>query len=79
MINKSKVRQATLNMLYAVEENGGTLENFDSELFWRITQEKETDHFRTALAKALVHATRASVDSQRLLETRIEAVLNTIK
>lgn len=78
MINKSKVRQATLNMLYAVEENGGTLENFDSDLFWRITQEKETDHFRTALAKALVHATRASVDSQRLLETRIEAVLNTM-
>ena len=78
MINKSKVRQSALNMIYAVEENGGSLQNFDTELFWRISLEKETDHYRNAQAKALVHANRASADCSRLLETRITAALDAL-
>ena len=79
MINKSKVRQAALSLIYAVEENGGELQNFDLNLFWRISQEKETDHYRRALAKAIAHVARASVDSARLLETRIGAALEALK
>ncbi len=79
MINKSKVRQAALNLIYAVEENGGSMEAFDLNLFWAISQEKEVDTYRKTLAKAIVHTARASADSARLLTTRTEAVLNATK
>lgn len=79
MINKSKVRQSALNLIYAVEENGGDLNSFDLNLFWRISQEKETDHYRQALAKAIAHAGRASADSARLLETRLTAALDALR
>ena len=46
MINKSKVRQAALNLIYAIEENGGNIADFDLNLFWEIAQEKETDTYR---------------------------------
>ena len=79
MINKSKVRQTALNLIYAVEENGGTLENFDLNLFWDIALEKETDNYRKTLAKALLHTARASADSARLLNTRAQAALDAMK
>lgn len=79
MLNKSKVRQSALNLIYAVEENGGDLQGFDLNLFWRISQEKETDHYRQALAKAISHVARASADSARLLETRISAALDALR
>ncbi len=79
MLNKSKVRQSALNLIYAVEENGGDLQGFDLNLFWRISQEKETDHYRQALAKAISHVARASSDSARLLETRIAAALDALR
>jgi len=79
MINKSKVRQAALNLIYAVEENGGSMEHFDLNLFWAIAQEKETDTYRKTLAKSIVHTARASADSARLLSTRTEAVLSATK
>lgn len=79
MINKSKVRQAALNLIYAVEENGGTLENFDLNLFWEIAQEKEMDNYRKAQAKALLHAARSSADTARLLNTRGQAALDAMK
>ncbi len=78
MINKSKVRQSALGLIYAVEENGGELQNFDLNLFWRISQEKETDHYRQALCKAIAHVARASADSARLLATRAQAVLDAL-
>ena len=79
MINTSKVRQAALNLIYAVEENGGNITDFDLNLFWEIAQEKETDTYRKNLAKAIIHAARSSADSARLLNTRAEAALNAIK
>lgn len=78
MVNKSKVRQAALNLIYAVEESAGNLENFDMNLFWRITQEKETDHYRRALAKAIAHVARASADTARVLDTRVTAALDAL-
>lgn len=77
-INKSKVRQSALGLIYAVEENGGDLQNFDLNLFWRISQEKETDHYRQALCKAIAHVARASADSARLLATRAQSVLDAL-
>ena len=79
MVNKSKVRQSALNLIYAVEANGGELNNFDLNLFWRISQEKETDHYRVALCKAIVHVARASADSARLLATRVEAAVEAMQ
>ncbi len=75
MMNKSKIRQAALHLIYSVLENGGDTVTFDFDLFWQIAQEKDRDHYRTAQAKAIVHACRSAVDSARLLQERVEAVL----
>lgn len=79
MINKSKVRRAALNLLYAVEENKGNVQEMDLNLFWGITQEKEMDHYRKDLAKAICHVSRSSADSARLLNTRAESALLAMK
>ncbi len=73
-ISRSKVRQSALNYLYTYLTNGSR--PVDSQLFWSISQEKERDHFRTAHAKALLHACRATADSARLLEERVQSVEN---
>lgn len=73
-ISRSKVRQSALNYLYTYLSNGS--QPVDSQLFWSISQEKERDHFRTAHAKALLHACRATADSARLLEERVQSVEN---
>ncbi len=75
-ISRSKVRQSALNYLYTYLSNGS--QPVDSQLFWSISQEKERDHFRTAHAKALLHACRATADSARLLEERVQSVENTM-
>lgn len=79
MINKSKVRRAALNLIYAIEENKGNLQDLELNLFWDIAQEKEMDHYRKDLAKAICHVSRSSADSARLLNTRVEAVLAAMK
>lgn len=73
-ISRSKVRQSALNYLYTYLTNGS--QPVDSQLFWSISLEKERDHFRTAHAKALLHACRATADSARLLVERVQAVEN---
>lgn len=73
-ISRSKVRQSALSYLYTYLSNGS--QPVDSELFWAIAQEKERDHLRTARAKALLHASRATADSGRLLAERVEKVMN---
>lgn len=73
-ISRSKVRQSALNYLYTYLTNGSR--PVDSQLFWAISQEKERDHFRMAHAKALLHACRATADSARLLEERVQSVEN---
>jgi len=73
-ISRSKVRQSALNYLYTYLTNGSR--PVDSQLFWSISQEKERDHFRMAHAKALLHACRATADSARLLEERVQSVEN---
>lgn len=73
MITPSQVRRSALNLIYAVLSGGCAAEDIDSNLFWSISCEKETDRYRTALAKAMVRAGRSSADSARLLATRAEA------
>lgn len=72
-MNPSQVRRSALNLLYAVLSGGCTADEIDRDLFWSISCEKETDRYRTALAKAVVRAGRSSADSARLLATRAEA------
>lgn len=79
MINKSKVRQTALNLIYAIEVNGGSAHAVDLNLFWSIAQEKELDHYRLALAKALIHTTRASADTAALLQSKADAALFTMQ
>lgn len=76
MTNRSQVRRCALNLLYALAENGADAASFDRELFWGITLEKETERYRTAQAKALLHAARTSADSARLLTERSQEVEN---
>ena len=73
-ISRSKVRQGTLNYLYTYLANGS--QPVDAQLFWSISQEKERDYYRVAVAKALLHVCRATADSARLLEERVSTVLN---
>ncbi len=73
-ISRSKVRQGALNYLYTYLANGS--QPVETQLFWSISQEKERDHYRTALAKALLHACRATADSARLLLDRVTTVEN---
>lgn len=73
-ISRSKVRQSALSYLYTYLSNGS--QPMDSSLFWSISLEKERDHLRTAQAKALLHACRATADSARLLADRAETLEN---
>lgn len=73
MITPGQVRRSALNLIYALLSSGSTAAEFDYDLFWSISCEKETDRYRTALAKAVVRAGRSSADSSRLLATRAEA------
>ncbi len=78
-MNKSKVRQSALLLVYAVLENGGDTTTFDFDLFWKIAQEKERDHYTMAEAKAIIHICRSSVDAARVLASRVQAVLDALQ
>ncbi|MDO4220737.1 MAG: transcription antitermination factor NusB [Akkermansia sp.] len=71
-INPARVRRSALNLIYAVVENGGSWEDFNLELFWPMALERDTDLYRDALAKAVLHTCRASADSARLLAERAQ-------
>jgi transcription termination factor NusB len=73
-ISRSKVRQSALCYIYTFLSNGS--QPVDKALFWQMAQEKDRDHLRTAQAKAVQHACRASVDSARLLAERLQQVEN---
>lgn len=71
-INPARVRRSALNLMYAAMENGGSIESLDTALFWNMALERDTDQYRTALAKAVLHTCRASADSARLLAERAQ-------
>ncbi len=73
MMNKSKVRQSALLLIYSVLENGGDVASLDFELFWSISQEKEQDRYTIAETKAIGHICRAAQDAARLLAERVGA------
>lgn len=78
MSNISKTRQVALHLIYSVIENGGKPEELDMDLFWDITLEKETEHLRKALTKAILHSCRSIGDTTRLLNTRAQNIENTM-
>lgn len=71
-INPARVRRSALNLMYAAMENGGSIESLDTALFWNMALERDSDQYRTALAKAVLHTCRASADSARLLAERAQ-------
>ena len=71
-INPARVRRSALNLMYAALENGGSIDSLDTALFWNVALERDTDQYRTALAKAVLHTCRASADSARLLSERMQ-------
>ncbi len=77
MMNKSKVRQSALILIYSVLENGGDAAAFDLDLFWSIAQEKEQERYTLAETKAIGHICRSAQDSARLLSERVDAVHGT--
>ncbi len=79
MMNKSKIRQSALLLIYAVLENGGNVTEFDLNLFWSIAQEKEQDRYTVAEARAIGHICRASQDTTRLLTSRVQTVMDTMQ
>ncbi len=79
MMNKSKVRQSALSLIYAVLENGGDTTVFDFDLFWDIAQEKECDHYAMAEAKAVAHTCRNLPDAARVAASRVQAVRDALE
>ncbi len=79
MMNKSKIRQSALLLIYALLENGGDTAQFDYDLFWNIAHEKEQDRYTTAEAKAIGHICRVAKDNERLLADRVQAVLDAMQ
>ena len=77
-INPARVRRSALNLMYAAMENGGSLDSLDTALFWNVALERDTDQYRTALAKAVLHTCRASADSARLLAERVQKALEAL-
>ena len=77
-INPARVRRSALNLMYAAMENGGSLDSLDTALFWNVALERDTDLYRTALAKAVLHTCRASADSARLLAERVQKAQETL-
>ncbi len=73
-ISRSKVRQGALTCLYSYLSQAS--QPVDFSMYWTIAQEKEVDHLRTARAKALLHASRATADSARLLTDRLQKLEN---
>ena len=75
-MNKSKVRQSALLLIYSVLENSGDTAAFDLELFWQIAQEKERDRYVMAAARAIIHICRSAPDALRVLTGRVQAVVD---
>lgn len=78
MSHFSKIRRVALNLIYAAVENDCAPGELNQRLFWDLTLEKETDHYRTALSKALLHAARPTEESLRLLTERTSALCETM-
>lgn len=76
MLHQSKIRKSALSLIYAaiIQDSEGA-SDFPYELFWQIALEKETDHYRQALTKSILHATRAAAELGGALITRAEACL----
>lgn len=73
-ISLSKVRQCALSYLYMYLSHG--CQPVDAAQFWSIAQEKEVDNLRNAQAKALLHASRSTADTARLLAERVQNLEN---
>lgn len=74
MNQRSKIRQCALHYIYAKLQGGES--SFSDELFWDISLEKERDQYRRSLSKMVCHNGRNSQDSYRLLEERLNTMLD---
>lgn len=72
MISPAQIRKAGLSLLYALMENGATIDAFDFETYWEIGMETQRDRLHQAQAKAVLHCLRQQSDSLRLLHERVE-------
>lgn len=76
MLHQSKIRKTALGLIYATLIQGTAVEgDFPYGLFWEIALEKETDHYRQALTKSVLHAMRAAADLGGAVVARTEACL----
>lgn len=75
MLHQSKIRKSALGLIYAALLQKADPGDFSFELFWSIALEKETDHYRLALTKGILHATRALGELGDAVVQRAEAYL----
>lgn len=71
MISPTQIRKASLTLLYALMENGTTVDAFDFDTYWEIGLEPQRDRLHVAQAKAVLHCLRQQGDSLRLLRERV--------
>ena len=75
MLHQSKIRKSALALIYATLMQDSAERDFPYDLFWEIALEKETDHYRQALTKSILHATRATEELGGVVVARAEACL----
>lgn len=75
-MHQSKIRKTAMGLIYAALMQGTAAEGeFPYGLFWGIALEKETDHYRQALTKGVLHAMRAAAELGGAVIARAESCL----
>ncbi|SEH74254.1 transcription antitermination protein NusB [Akkermansia glycaniphila] len=79
MISRKKIRQATLQLLYGIDQSGRPASEFDYATYWNIALETESDDFAKARAKAVEHLCRGNADLDRIFTERRERAMETLQ
>ncbi len=79
MISRKKLRQATLQLLYSIEQSGRSASEFDYGTYWSIALETESDDFAKARAKAVEHLCRGNADLDRIFTERRNRAMETLE
>ncbi len=77
MIQRTKIRQSALLLIYATLQSGET--SISRELFWSIAQEKQRGHFIHALAKSILHVARSSTSSFDKLSEGVDRIMRALE
>ncbi len=77
MIQRSKIRQSALQLIYATLQSGE--KSVSRDLFWSIAQEKQRGHFIQTFVKAILHTARTSTTSFDQLSEHVSHITRALE